>query len=65
MFLLKSGTVENYLFCSVLSDTLVENWDTCFQMYRKNASLCYLSMIIFVSGGIPARYITIETQERR
>ena len=25
----KSGTVNNYLFCSILSDTLVENWDTC------------------------------------
>ena len=27
----KSGTVKNYLFCSILSDTLVETWDTYFR----------------------------------
>ena len=25
----KSGTVNNYLYCSIFSDSLVENWDTC------------------------------------
>ena len=28
----KSRTVKNYLFCSILSDTLVENWAACFLM---------------------------------
>ena len=50
-----SGTVTNDLFCIILSDTLVENWATCFQMYRRNASLGHLPMIIIVSGDNPAR----------
>ena len=55
IFLSKSGTVKYYLFCSILSDTLVDNWATCFLMYRSNASLHHLLMIIIVSGDTPAR----------
>ena len=61
----ESGTVENYLFCSILYDTLVENWATCFRMYRGNASLLHITMIIIVSGDTPERYIATEDPERR
>ena len=59
------GTVKSSLFCSILSDTLVENWATCFRMYRRNESLRHLPMIIIVSGDTPARYISISDPERR
>ena len=65
IFLSKSGTVKNSLFFSILSDTLVENWATCFQMNRNNASLRHLPMIIIMSGDTPARYIDIAYPERR
>ena len=61
----KSGTVNNSLFRSILSNTLVKNWATCFQMYRRNALLHHLPMIIFVSGDTPARCSTIADPERR
>ena len=61
----KSGTVKNSLFCIILSDTLVENWGTCFRMYRRNVSICHLLMIIIISGGTPTSYISIEDLERR
>ena len=61
----KSGTVKNSLFCSILSDTLVENWSTCFLMYRSNASLFHVPMIIIVSGDTHVRYIYIAAPERR
>ena len=64
MVLPKSGTVKN-LFCSILSETLVENWATCFHIYRSNASLFHLPMITIVSGVTPARYIAISSPERR
>ena len=57
--------MKNYLFCRILSDSLVENWATCFQMYSKNTSLCHLPMIIIVSGVTPAMYIVIADPERR
>ena len=34
-------------------------------MYRRNASLLHLSMIIIVSGDTPDRYITTAAPERR
>ena len=55
----KSGTVENSLFCSILSDTLVGKWATCFQMYRRNSSLFHHLMIIIVNGDTSKRYIYI------
>ena len=55
----KSGTVKIFLFCSSLSDTLVENWADCFQMYRRNVSLLHLPMIIIFSGDTHVRYIAI------
>ena len=61
----KSGTVKNSLFCSILSDTLVKNWATCFRMYRRNASLRHLMMIIIVNVDTPARYIAISAPERK
>ena len=57
--------MNNSLFCIFLSDTLVENWATCFQMYRSIASLRHLPMIIIVSGDTPVRYIVIAAPERR
>ena len=57
--------MKNDLFCSILSDALVENWAACFQMYGRNVSLCHLPMIIIVSGDTPARYIAISVAERR
>ena len=61
----KSGTVNNYLFCGILSDTLVDKWATCVEIYRRNASLRHLPMIIIVSGNIPATYITISARKQR
>ena len=61
----KSRTVKNSLFCSILSDTLVGNCVTCFRMYRSNASLCHLLMIITVSGDTPSRYIFISAPKLR
>ena len=57
-----SGTVKNCLFCSILSDTLVEDWAAFFRIYRRNASLCHLLMMIIVSGDTNTRYIDIEYQ---
>ena len=57
--------MKNSLVCGILSYTLVKNWDTCFLMYRRNASLRHLLMIIIVSGNTPTRYIAIEAPERR
>ena len=51
MVMSKSGIVKNSFFCIILSNNLVENWDTCFQIYIRNASLCHLPMIIILSGG--------------
>ena len=65
IILSNSRKVNNFLFCSILSDTLVENWDICFRMYRRNASLLHLLIIIIVSGVSPARYILIAALERR
>ena len=61
----KSRTVKNSLFCSILSDTLVVNWDTCFRMYRRDASLHHIPMIIILSGDTHVRYIAIEAPEQR
>ena len=57
--------MKNSLFCSIFSDTLVENWAMCFRIYRRNVSILHLPMIIIVSGDTPARYIDIEAPERR
>ena len=65
IILSNSRKVNNFLFCSILSDTLVENWAICFRMYRRNASLLHLLIIIIVSGVSPARYILIAAPERR
>ena len=51
----KSGTVKNSLFCSILSNTLVENWAACFRMYRRNASLRHIPMIIIMIGDTPVK----------
>ena len=61
----KYGTVNNSLVCSILYDNLVENWDTCFRMYRGNASLSHILMTIIVSGDTPAKYIAIAAPEWR
>ena len=61
----KSGTVNNSLFCIILSDTLVENWATCFQMCRNTASLFHLAIIIIVGGVTTAMYIVIASLEQR
>ena len=64
MVLSKAGIVKTSLFCSILSNTLVENWATYFRIYRSNASLRHLPMIIIMSGVTPVSYITIEVPER-
>ena len=64
IFLSKYRTVENYLFCSILSDTLLENWDTCFQMYSRNASLHHHPITIIVSGDTTMIYIAKAAPER-
>ena len=61
----KSETVHNSLFCSILSDTLVDSWATCFLMYRRNASLRHILMLLIVNSVTPARYIFIAGPERR
>ena len=43
----------------------MENWASGFQMYRRNASLRHILMIIIMSGYTPARYIAIADLERR
>ena len=43
----------------------MENWASGFQMYRRNASLRHLPMIIIVSGDTTSRYIAIAAPERR
>ena len=55
IFLSNSGAVKNFLSCSILSNTLVENWATGLQLYRSNASLKHLTMIIIVSGDTTVR----------
>ena len=55
MVMSNSGTVKSYLFFSILSNTLEENWAPNFRMYRRNVSLRHLPMIIMVSSGTPAR----------
>ena len=65
MVLPKSGTLNNSLFCIIFSDTLAENWGTCFRMYRRNASLHHLLMIVIVSGVTTARYISTAASECR
>ena len=59
----KSGTAKNSLFCSILSDSFVENSAICVQIYRRNASLRLLLLIIIMSGYTPARYIAIAAPE--
>ena len=63
--MLKSETEKNSLFSRILSDTLAENWATCFLIYRRNTSLRQLPMIITMSGDTPERYIFIADPERR
>ena len=43
----------------------MENWATCFQMYRSNTSLRHIPMIIIVSVDIHASYIYIAAPEQR
>ena len=57
--------MKNSLFCRILSNTLVENWAACFQMYRRNASLRHIPMIIIMIGDTPAGYISVAAPEQR
>ena len=65
VILSKSRTVKNSLFCSILSDTLVGNWDTCFRLYRRDVSLCHIPMIVIMSVETNVRYIAIAAPEWR
>ena len=65
MFLSKSRTVMNSLFYSILSDTYVEAWATCFLMYRRTLPFCHHLMIKIVSGATPERCVMIAAPERR
>ena len=64
-FISKSWTVKNYLFCSILSDILVESWSTCVQIYRRNDSLHHILMIIITIGDYYVRCIAIASPEQR
>ena len=59
----KSGVVKKCSLSSILSVRLWENMDTCFLMYRRNASLFHRPMIMMVSTGTFARYSAIAAPD--
>jgi len=52
---MKYGVVKNSLLSNIFYDRCRENCVTCFRMYRRNASLLHLPIIIIVSVGTFAR----------
>jgi len=61
---MKSGVVKNSSLSNIFDDRCRENCATCFRMYRRNASLLHLPMIMIVSVGTFARNSVIAAPEQ-